>query len=261
MKKPLITVSTSIEETLHEAAKVFVRTIEEAARKKERVSVALSGGNTPSGLFLLLSDRSESYFPQIPWSQIDFFWSDERFVPATDENSNFRMAKKTLLERVPVDATRVHRVITENVTPEESAQGYQRDLQNFFKARDLSNPPAFDLILLGLGPDGHTASLFPDAPLAELDHGPFSDCWVKSFFVPHLKKEQPIRISFTPKLINASSTVIFLVTGADKAQAFDRVVHSDDSPYLIPAKLIQPKSGNLIWIIDQEVSARQELAS
>jgi 6-phosphogluconolactonase len=259
MKRPLITVSTSVDETLHQAAKVFVRTVVDAARKKERVSVALSGGNTPRGLYLLLSDRSDTYFPQIPWSQIDFFWSDERFVPPTDENSNFLMSKKSLLDRVPVDESHIHRVITENIAPEESAQAYQKEIQNFFKADNLRGPPAFDFMLLGLGPDGHTASLFPDAPLAELDHGPFSDCWVKSFFIAHLKQEQPIRISFTPKLINAANNVVFLVTGADKAQAFERVIHSDESPYSVPAKLIRPN--NLIWVIDQDVSTRQELAS
>jgi 6-phosphogluconolactonase len=112
-----------------------------------------------------------------------------------------------------------------------------------------------------MGPDGHTASLFPDVPLKDLDEGPFHDYWVKSFFVPHLKENQPVRVSFTPKLINASENVVFLVTGRDKARAFDRVLHSTDSPYLTPARLIQPQNGNLFWVVDQEVSSREKLAS
>jgi 6-phosphogluconolactonase len=261
MMDPKVIVSTSTDETLHETAKFFVRVVVQASKQRERVSIVLSGGHTPRGLYLLLSDRSESYFPQIPWGQLDFFWSDERFVPSNDKNSNFLMAKNTLFDRVPVEKQHIHRMITEDISAEESADLYQQEIKNFFGRTDLSDPPAFDLVILGMGPDGHTASLFPDAPLEELESGPFSRSWVKSFLIPRFNEENPLRISLTPKLINAAENVVFLVTGGDKAQAFDQVFHSEKSPHLIPAKLIKPKSGNLFWMIDQEVVGRERLAS
>jgi 6-phosphogluconolactonase len=234
-----------------QAAHLFVQTLGEAARQQERISVALSGGNTPRSLFQLLSEKSGPFFLQIPWQKIHFFWGDERCVPANDPESNFRMAKEALLDKVPIEAGKFHRVITEGRTPEESAQAYQRELQMFFQKTTLSSPPRFDLVLLGMGTNGHTASLFPDSPLEELEKGPYDECWVKSFYVPHLNT---MRISFTPRLINAAGTVVFLVTGKNKSKAFHEVMGSDLSPLKLPSKLIAPSSGQLYWIVDRDTA-------
>lgn len=234
-----------------QTASLFVQTLNETAKQQERVSVALSGGNTPRSLFQLLCEKSGPFFSQIPWEKIHFFWSDERFVPADDPESNFRMAKESLLDRVPIEVGKFHRVVTENKSAEESAQAYQRELQMFFQKSSLSSPPRFDLILLGMGTDGHTASLFPDTPLGELENGPYDEYWVKSFYVPHLNS---MRISFTPRLINAAGTVIFLVTGKNKSKAFHGVMESDTSSLKLPSKLIAPSPGQLYWIVDRDVA-------
>jgi 6-phosphogluconolactonase len=142
-------------------------------------------------------------------------------------------------------------IITENLTPEQSAQAYQRDLQMFFRQKDLKRAPVFDLILLGLGSNAHTASLFADTPLFELSTPLYEDFWVKSFYVPELKA---MRISLTPKIINAARKVLFLVAGKDKAEALWRVMESDEPPEKCPAKLIHPVEGRLIWNLDSDAA-------
>jgi 6-phosphogluconolactonase len=246
-----VVISPSKEETLHQAARVFVETTRSAAKEIGPVTVALSGGSTPRELHLLLTDPEGPYFSQVPWDRLHFFWGDERFVPATDPESNFKMAQETLLDRLPIREN-YHRIITENLTPEQSAQAYQRELQMFFHRKGLEQAPVFDLILLGLGSNAHTASLFPDTPLFELSTPLYEDCWVKSFYVPELNA---MRISLTPKIINAAREVLFLVTGKDKAEALWRVMESDELPEKCPAKLIRPVAGRLIWTLDSEAAS------
>lgn len=249
--KPEIFVSPTKGAMFDQAARQIVELLKRAAQKSSSpITVSLSGGSTPRDLHLLLTDQAQPYYSQIPWERIHFFWGDERFVPATDKDSNFRMAKETLLDRIP-GGENYHRIITENRTPEESAQAYQRELQMFFHLKDISVPPVFDLVLLGLGSNAHTASLFPDTPLDELQTPLYEDCWVKSFYVPELNA---MRVSLTPKIINAATAVLFLVSGKDKAEALWRVIESDDPPEKCPAKLIHPLTGRLIWDVDAEAA-------
>jgi 6-phosphogluconolactonase len=252
--EPIVLITEDQNALIHRAAEVFTQEVRELSKTQDRISVVLSGGSTPKALHLILSDQGKPYFSQIPWKKIHFFWGDERFVPEDDPESNFRMARETLLDRVPIEEDQIHRIITEDLNPEESAQAYQRELQMFFRQNDLKSPPRFDFIFLGMGPDGHTASLFPDTPLGELESGPYSECWVKSFYVPHLSR---MRISFTPHLINRAKKVVFLVGGKEKAQAFDKVMNSDESPHKFPAKLISPSGGDLLWIVDEDVITKK----
>jgi len=246
-----VIISPSKEEMIHQAARAFVETTRSAAKGNAPVTVGLSGGSTPRELNLLLTDPEGPYFSQVPWDRLHFFWGDERFVPATDPESNFKMAQETLLERLPIREN-YHRIITENLTPEQSAQAYQRELQMFFHQKDLRQAPVFDLILLGLGSNAHTASLFPDTPLIELSSPLYEDCWVKSFYVPELNA---MRVTLTPKIINAAREVLFLVTGKDKAEALWRVMESDEPPEKCPAKLIHPGAGRLIWSLDSDAAS------
>jgi 6-phosphogluconolactonase len=250
---PQILVSDSREKTIHQGARLFVEAIKRSAEKSPNspVTVVLAGGSTPRELYLLLTDPAQPYYSQVPWQRLHFFWGDERFVPSTSHESNFRMAQETLLERLPVRENH-HRIVTEDLTPEASAQAYQREIQMFFRKKDLKEAPSFDLILLGLGSNAHTASLFPDTPLQELNSPVYEDCWVKSFYIPTLNT---MRISMTPKLINAAKEVLFLAIGKDKAEALWRVLESDDAPEKCPAKLIQPSMGQVIWDVDTEAAS------
>jgi 6-phosphogluconolactonase len=268
--EPEFRIYTTKEEVIRESAECFTRAVLRAAEGKNLVTVALSGGSTPKAMHLLLSDPNHPYFSKIPWGRVHFFWGDERFVPPTDADSNFRMAKETLLDRVMarstgtseaaensfLDAGNIHRVRTEGLSPEESAEAYERELRMFFRLTDSRQPPRFDLILLGLGPDAHTASLFPNAPLRRVLSGPQEGRWVVSFHVPHLNAD---RVTFTPALINAANHVVFMVEGRQKAEAVRRVFESDEPAESVPAKLIQPVNGTLTWIMDREaVSLLQE---
>ena len=229
------------------AAGEVIRCAIEAVDQRGRFTIALSGGSTPKSLFNLLASNAKTV---LPWDRMFFFWGDERHVPPTDPDSNYRMADETMLSKIPVAAGNVFRVPAENPDAAAAAEAYEQTLRKFFqlKAGEL---PVFDLILLGMGPDGHTASLFPNtAGLQEKSRLVIAN-WVE--------KLKTSRLSLTLPVLNAARCVTFLVSGTDKASVLKTVLEEDVPGEQYPSKLVQPTNGKLIWLIDR--AAASELKS
>jgi len=221
-----------------EAARRFVALARAAVEGRGRFTVALSGGSTPRALHERLARpplRDEA-----DWEQVHVYWGDERYVPPDDPESNFRMARETPLAHVPIPAANIYPVPTVGGTPEAAASAYAETLTASFGA-DL---PQFDLILLGMGPDGHTASLFPSHPEVV---APSDELVVAVHGAP---KPPPDRVSFTLELINAASHVLFLVAGADKAATLREVLRGPLEPARLPAQGVRPTAGQLVWLVD-----------
>jgi 6-phosphogluconolactonase len=208
-------------------------------------SVVLAGGSTPRELYALLALRSEKFFPEAPWGRLHFFWGDERHVPPDHPESNYRMAWETLLSRVPVPESHVHRVRGELADPFDAAQEYESAIRIFFRL-EPGELPRFDLVLLGMGADGHTASLFPCAG-AEAAAGRICQAlWVGGLGA--------YRITLTSAVFNNAASVVFLVSGAEKAEALHAVLKGEEGPDRFPAKLISPARGRLLWLVDREAA-------
>ena len=223
------------------AAELFTSVCHEAGKQ---VTVALSGGSTPRALHSLLA--ASPWRDQISWQRLQFFWGDERWVPAVHADSNFHMAEETLLSRVPVTASQIHRVLTESESPDAAAEAYETEIRRSFDIAG-SMIPRFDLIVLGMGPDGHTASLFPrTAALHEATR------LVVANAVPQL---ETTRITCTVPLINHAKRVMFLVTGQDKAHALAEVLQGDRDPEQYPSQLVQPVSGEVRWVVDNAAAS------
>jgi 6-phosphogluconolactonase len=232
----------------HRAADLFVRESQRAPTRG-RFTVALSGGSTPRAFHTLLA--APPYRDQVDWSQVQFYWGDDRHVAPDDPESNFRMARETLLDKVPVREAQIHRVHTEMEDASAAAALYEDELKQEFELRQ-SQFPRFDLIYLGIGPDGHTASLFPHT--AALNVG---DRLVVANYVPKLSTT---RITLTAPVINAAAVVAFLVAGQDKIDALAAVLQGPRKPEEYPSQLIAPADGALYWLVDQAaaVKLRQE---
>jgi 6-phosphogluconolactonase len=228
-----------------EAAERCARTAQEAVARAGRFTIALSGGSTPRLLYSLLA--TEPYATRLPWSKTHVFWGDERAVPPGDPDSNFGMAKATLLDRVPIPADRVHRIEAERPDLNVTTREYEAEIARVFAVPPTGDPPSLDLILLGLGPDGHTASLFPHTEAIRERAR-----WVVPNHVPTLKT---VRVTLTAPILNRAATVLFLVTGADKASALQAVLEGPADPDRLPAQLIRPTSGRLIWLADRAAAS------
>jgi 6-phosphogluconolactonase len=225
------------EELSAAAAREFAAKAEEAIEERKRFAVVLAGGSTPETMYGILA---RDYIDRIDWSKVYVFFGDERSVPPHHEDSNLKMASEVLLDHVPVG--NVHRIRGE-LPPEEAAEAYEEELRAFFRTEDV---PRFDLILLGIGADGHTASLFPETPALEVH-----DRWVVANLVPRLNTT---RITLTVPVINAARAVIFLVAGEDKAEAFKEILEGYTDPRAYPAKLIQPPGGPQ-WMVDRSAAS------
>jgi 6-phosphogluconolactonase len=227
-------------ELFNSAARTFADLANHAVAGRGKFLVALSGGSTPRKLFEVLRSLPPS---TVPWEKVYFFWGDERHVPPDSPESNYRMADEVLLSKIPARPENIFRIHAEEKDAEKVAYEYEEQIRKFF---DLSpgEPPKFDLILLGLGPEGHTASLFPGTTaLSE----------TKRLVVPNwVEKLHTARISFTFPVINNSSCVMFLVTGKDKAPAVQQVFAKRSNE--VPASLVHP-SGRLIWMLDRDAAA------
>jgi 6-phosphogluconolactonase len=222
-----------------EAAQEFIRAARKAIESKGRFDVVLSGGSTPKGLFALLT--SDPYRNSVAWGQVRFFWGDERHVPPDDPESNYGMAREALLRHLPLEQEQVFRMHGENPDTAAAASQYEAALH---KAFDLvpGGLPRFDLILLGMGSDGHTASLFPGTKALKERRRLVTSNWVGKLF--------DYRITLTSPVLNAAESVIFLVNGADKAPALKAVIEGPREPMQLPAQLIRPPSGSLLWLAD-----------
>jgi 6-phosphogluconolactonase len=255
---PTVIISDTPEAQAERAAKDFVELANAAWANQDRIAIALAGGQTPKQFYSRLAQ--EPYKSSIPWKKIWFFWGDERCVPKEHQDSNFRMAAEALLQYVPVPPAHVIRMRGEDAPP-QAACDYEKDLRNFFRGTDLW--PTFDLILLGMGPDGHTASLIPGTPAVnshaaeqseerrtatEEDGGLPQPRWVVHNVVRSL---QTVRLTLTYPVLNHAKHIWFLVSGARKKEAFAEIQNGPNPQ--VPASLVQPVHGELRWYVDKEV--------
>jgi 6-phosphogluconolactonase len=233
---PEIRIVATANDLFRAAADEFVELTANAVRARGRFCVALSGGSTPRGLFALLASGA---IPAIPWDKIYFFWGDERHVPPDHPESNYRMAKEALLSKVPVPPGHVFRIPAEEEDANASARTYDQTLREFF----LLQPgewPRFDLILLGIGTEGHTASLFPGTTALEEKNRLVVSNWVEK-----LKTD---RITLTLPVLNNAACVTFLASGADKAEILQQILENPGAD--LPAQRVQPRDGRLVWLLD-----------
>ncbi len=228
------------------AAEEFSHRASQSIKDHARFCVALSGGSTPRSLFALLAGGR---FPELPWDKIYLFWGDERYVPADAAESNFRMTRETLLSKVPIPGRNVFRIKTEISPADAAASDYEQTLKTFFglKTREL---PRFDLTLNGIGPEGHTASLFPDAPALEEK--------VRLVVAPWIEKFKMFRVSLTLPVFNHAACVLFLAAGKEKAAVVQEVFEGPSSK--LPAQRIHPANGELLWFIDRAAAGSLKAA-
>ncbi len=226
------------------AAEVFAKYAADAVTARGVARIAISGGSTPKRMFALLA--AEPFLSQVAWDKLELYWVDERCVGPEDAESNYRMTKEQLLSKVPLPAEKVFRMEGE-LDPEEAANRYEATLRNNFKLEGAQGPQ-FDLVLLGMGDDGHTASLFPHtAAIDELgrlvvaNHVPQKDTW---------------RVTLTWPVINHAYHVVFLIEGAAKAERLHEVLLGDYDPERLPSQLIRPESGKLGLLLDAEAARR-----
>lgn len=222
------------------AADRFVARAREATARSGRFTVALAGGSTPRALYRLLAGGPDR--GSVSWENVDFFFGDERAVPPDHPDSNYRMARETLFDPIGAVAERVHRMRGELPDLEAAAGAYQAELARVFGVSGPGALPAFDLVLLGLGADAHTASLFPAT--AALDE---RGRWVAANEVPVLSTS---RLTLTPPVLNAAAEVHFLVTGETKAAAVASVLEGPRDPHRFPAQLVEVPHGMVTWFID-----------
>jgi 6-phosphogluconolactonase len=227
------------------AARHFVEKAEAAVAARGRVRIAISGGSTPKAAFGLLADPGQPWRARMPWDKLDLFWVDERCVPPDHADSNYRMTREALLDHVPLPAAQIHRMEGE-LEPEAAAARYESVLRNSFRLEGAETP-RFDLINLGMGPDGHTASLFPHtAALNEFSRLVISN---------HVQNKDAWRITLTWPVINQGASVFFLIGGADKAQILKEVMMGPRDPERLPSQLIAPAGGILTLFLDRAAAA------
>ena len=236
--QPEIKIVADASELSRVAAAEFEQAALNSVRAHDRFTVSLSGGSTPRGLYSQLARNAQ----RLPWNKIYLFWGDERHVPPDDKDSNYRMVRETLLSQAPIPPDHVFRMPAEQSDAAQVAKEYEQTLRDFFALKP-GELPRFDLVLLGLGPDGHTASLFPgSAALQERSRLVVAN-WVQKF--------GHHRLTLTAPVLNNAAEVMFLVSGAEKAPALQSVLYSNAPAEQFPAKLIRPVNGRLIWMVDR----------
>ncbi|HZE88407.1 MAG TPA: 6-phosphogluconolactonase [Verrucomicrobiae bacterium] len=226
-------------ELFRTAADAFVTACEEAIAARGVFNAALAGGSTPKGLYSLLGEPP--YRERIPWDKVHFFFGDERAVPPDHDDNNYRMVWKTLLSKVPMPPWHTHRMATE--VPPRDAAGYCEMILTAHFGLKGGELPKLDLALLGMGPDGHTASLFPGSDAVREK--------TKLCVAPWVEKFKSFRVTLTPPVFNNSASVIFLVAGEDKAETLHEVLEGPEDPDRFPAQAIRPTAGRLTWMVDR----------
>jgi 6-phosphogluconolactonase len=265
-----LTIAKNIDELNWQVAEWIIGYINEMLEKTDRFTLALSGGSTPKNLYQLLA--SGEFKNKVHWQKLHIFWGDERCVPFTDDRSNAKMAFDVLLSHVPVPRSQIH-VMRTDIDPNASANEYEQILKSYF--HEPSGEPrftnresipqsksstavgavesslsTFDLVLLGLGDNAHTLSLFPGEAIVHE-----RNCWVKAVFVKEVNMQ---RITLTAPVVNLSSRVAFLVSGKDKATAVSHVLLNEYNPDLYPAQIIKPVRGDLYWFMDEAAALGME---
>ena len=228
------------------AAEQFTQVAEKAAATRGQARIAISGGSTPKATFQLLADPSQPWRARMPWEKLELFWVDERCVPPDHADSNYRMTREAMLDKVPLKPEQIHRMEGE-LDPQVAASRYESLLRNTFRLEGAESP-RFDLVQLGMGPDGHTASLFPHtAAIDEMSR------LVVANHVPQQKESW--RLTLTWPVINHASSIFFLIGGADKAALVKEVFTGPHDPERLPSQLIWPASGILTLILDEAAAA------
>jgi len=244
MAQPVIRVFPDLESLSREAAEQFVRLAQQQIQVSGRFSVALSGGSTPRRLHELLA--SDPYRNRTPWDQVHVFWADERCVPPDHPDSNFRMANEVLLSRVPLPSVNVFRIPVDRGDPVSAAASYEQTLRAFFRL-EPNNWPEFDLVLLGLGVDGHMASLFPrSAALGETHH-----------LVVATRGGTPDlpRVTLTIPVLNHATHLLWLAAGAEKSSVVREVLTGPEHSDELPAGMIHPVCGSSAWLLDRAAAS------
>jgi 6-phosphogluconolactonase len=240
--KPDIRTFKGLEELSRAAAELFVEQAAQSIAERGRFLVALNGGSTPTRLFQLLAT---DFREKVDWSQVHVFWGDERCVPPDDPGSSYGQARDALLSHVPIPDSNIHLVRGE-LGPVEASHEYS------FLLKELASPPLdwprFDLVYLGMGEDGHTASLFPGSPVHVVE---------PTMPVTAQYQDRPAnRVTLTPIVFNSARMIIFMATGEKKAQTLSEVLTGRYNPELYPAQRIEPKEGRLIWLVDEDAASR-----
>jgi len=227
------------------AAEHFLEQSQKIVVAKGKVRIAVSGGSTPKRTFELLANPKEKFLQAMPWGQIELFFVDERTVPPTDKDSNYRMTREAMLNSVPLKSEQVFRIEGE-LSPEEAAAHYESTIRNQFKLEG-AEVPRFDVLALGMGDDGHTASIFPHtAAIHELGRIAYAN---------QVPQKDTWRVTLTWPVIIESGDVFFLIGGKDKADPLHRVLQGPYDPETLPSQLIQPKNGKLLFLLDKDAAS------
>ncbi len=230
-----------------DVTELFVRLAQRATASGGLFRVALSGGSTPRLLYGLLA--SDTFRQEVPWDNIRFFFGDERCVPRTSRESNYRLANEELFKKVGITAARVFPMPTEGISPDEAAIQYEETLRTQFDLKE-GEAPSFDLIFLGMGDDGHTASLFPGATVIHEQS--------KLVAAPYVEKLAAHRITLTPPVLQAAKEVVFLVVGESKAPALKQVLEGPLNVDEYPAQLLREAHGRVMWYVDRLAASQLE---
>jgi 6-phosphogluconolactonase len=239
--KAQVRVAPDADALMRIAAEEVARRAEEAVGARGRFAIALAGGSTPKRLYALLADPGQPFCGRVPWRATHVFFGDERHVPPEHPDSNYGMARAALLSKVPIPPENVHRVRAEETDASTAALDYERELYQFF-----GGLPRFDLVLLGIGAEGHTASLFPGSPALDEQAHLVAAPWVE--------KLRSHRITLTLPVLDAAAAVAFLVAGSEKAERVAEIL-GGRGPEL-PAARVQPAQGELIWFLDAPAAAQ-----
>lgn len=224
------------------AAEFFITAAGESIDERGEFRVALAGGGTPRAAYQRLAGADLA--PMVSWRNVQLFWGDERCVPPHHPDSNFRMARDSFLDKVPIPQSNVHRIPGE-LEPQAAARAYAEELRTAFNGR---RRPRFDLVLLGMGADGHTASLFPNSSAVRERRK-----WVVAYQVRQL---DAWRVTLTLPVLNAARQVVFLVAGSAKAERLGEVLRGERDPERLPAQAVRPKQGSVLWLVDREAAAK-----
>src|SRR5947199_8026198 len=225
------------------AAEYIMRIANESIDLHGHFTIALTGGTTPGEVYSLIG--SEPFRSQIDWQLVHIFWGDERCVPHNSPESNFYLAQEALLQKISIPESQIHPMPADQLNRDAASQAYTIEMQNTFGTDGI---PSFDLIHLGMGPEGHTASLFPHQASLHEKH--------RLIMPVSVPKPPPDRLTFTPPLLNAARNVLFLVTGSEKADALHAVLEGEYQPDEYPAQIVHPTNGEVVWMLDKAVAQK-----